>query len=127
VPNALITWPAAAVPSLPCKRIKRVEATFKDSRKSVTINKTEGKTENCSGFKTYMDINRIIMEKVRLKESRISNKKVGIGMIITIKIAITPIAITAELDFAESRKVPLTIASEFAIIPYPNILTCFCS
>jgi len=58
-----------------------------------------------------MDISRIIMEKVMLRERKISNKKVGMGMIMTMRIAITAIAISAELDFAASKKVFLPTAS----------------
>jgi hypothetical protein len=103
-----------------------VEATLRERRKRVTINKTEGNTENCNGFKTCMDMSRIMMEKVMLKERRMSSKKVGIGIIMTIRIAITAMAIIAELDFAASKKVFPLIASEFAIF-YPNILIFFWS
>jgi hypothetical protein len=44
------------------------------------------------------------MEKVMLKERSISSKKVGIGIIITIKMAITAMAIIAELDLAASME-----------------------
>jgi hypothetical protein len=110
---------------LPCKRISLVDATLRDSRKSVTINNTEGNTENCRGFNTYIDINRIMIEKVKLKERRISSKKVGIGIIMTIRMAMTAMAIIAELDLAESKKALLPTASELAIFFYPNILTFF--
>jgi hydrogenase maturation factor len=62
-----------------------------------------------------MDINKIMIEKVMLKERRISRRKVGIGIIITKRIAITAMAIMAELDIAESKKVFLATASELAI------------
>ena len=51
------------------------------------------------------------MDIAMLKDNRISSKKVGIGIIITIRIAITPIAIIAELDLAESRNAFLPVVT----------------
>jgi hypothetical protein len=49
LPKASMTWPAAAEPSCPCDRIRRVEARFSDSRSMVEISSTVGKAENSSG------------------------------------------------------------------------------
>jgi len=94
----------------------------------VTISNTEGNTENCKGFNTYMDMSRMIMEIAILKDRRISSRKVGIGTIITMRMAITPMAIIAELDLADSRNVfvPIVVCA-CAIIFYPNIFIFFCS
>ena len=48
-PNAMITWPAASTPSSPCIRISRVDATFSDSRISVSNSSSDGNTENSTG------------------------------------------------------------------------------
>jgi len=46
--------PAASGPSLPCKRISRVDATFNESLKRVSIRSREGKILKSSGFWVYM-------------------------------------------------------------------------
>ena len=45
----------------------------------------------------------MMMEIAMLKDSKISSKKVGMGRIMTMRIAMTPIAIIAELDLADSK------------------------
>ena len=55
------------------------------------------------------------MEKVMLKARNTSSRKGGIGMIMTIRIAITAIAIMAELDFIASKKVLPSTTSDAAI------------
>ena len=67
------------------------------------------------------------MDKVILKDKRISRKKVGIGIIITMRMPTTPIAIIAELDLALSINGLFPTASKLAIFLYPNILTFFWS
>ena len=49
LPNASMTWPAAAVPSCPCARIRRVEARLSESRNIVEISRMVGNAENSSG------------------------------------------------------------------------------
>ena len=49
LPKAWMTWPAAAVPSWPWLRIRRVEARLSASRSIVEISSTVGKAENSSG------------------------------------------------------------------------------
>jgi hypothetical protein len=51
-PKAMITLPAALVPSWPCIRMSRVDATLSDSRRSVRSSSSEGKTENSTGCLT---------------------------------------------------------------------------
>lgn len=88
---------------MPCNKISRVDATFSERRRSVTISRTEGKTENCSGFKTNMEMSRMMIANAMLNDSKTSSRKDGMGMIMTMRIAITPIAMTAEFDRAESQ------------------------
>ena len=119
-----MTWPAAAVPSLPCKRISRVEATFKESLKRVVTKSTEGNTEKSKGFKVYMPVSRMIRAKEMLKESRISKRKEGKGRIMTTKMATTPAASPTSamlLTFKPGRANPLPalvgVASAMAVFP----------
>src|SRR3984893_11935593 len=42
LPNAWMTWPAAAVPSCPCARMRRVEARVSAKRSMVAISSTGG-------------------------------------------------------------------------------------
>jgi hypothetical protein len=86
-----MTWPAAAVPSLPRSRIKRVEATFRDNLRRVTVSRMEGKEDRSKGLRTYMDISRMTMEMVMLNERSKSRRNVGSGMIMIISTPITPI------------------------------------
>jgi len=88
-----MTWPAADVPSLPLSRMRRVEATFRESLKRVTVRRIEGKAEKSRGFKTYMDISMMMMEMVMLNDSMMSRASVGIGTIITIRTPMTATAI----------------------------------
>src|ERR1700735_693456 len=49
LPNASMTWPAAAVPSWPWARMSRVEARLSASRSMVEINSTVGNAADSSG------------------------------------------------------------------------------
>jgi len=49
LPNASMTWPAAAVPSCPCARIRRVEAMLSESRNIVEIKQDGRKRGEFSG------------------------------------------------------------------------------
>ena len=51
-PNAATTFPAAVGPSLPCDRMRRVVATFSDSRSSVVSSRSVGKLVKSSGNST---------------------------------------------------------------------------
>src|SRR5581483_7664415 len=73
----------AAAPSWPCRRMSRVDATFRARRKSVTTSSTEGKVENSSGSCVYMLTIRITsaseIESARRRSIRIG----GSGTIMT--------------------------------------------
>ena len=64
LPNASMTWPAAAVPSWPCARISRVEARLSASRSIVEISSTVGKAENSSGVWMNSAVIRISTERM---------------------------------------------------------------
>ena len=49
LPNAPMTWPAAAVPVLPLSRISREEEMFSASRNSVSSSRVVGKEVNSTG------------------------------------------------------------------------------
>ena len=70
----------------------RVEATFKDSRKSVASRRIDGKAERSSGFMIYMPTSRITSEKVMLNDSSKSSINGGIGMIMNTRIPTTATA-----------------------------------
>ncbi len=92
LPNASMTWPAAAVPSWPCERISRVEARLSASRSMVEIRSTVGKAENSSGAWMNSAVIRISTEKVIDSASARSSSIGGSGRISTTRISITPIA-----------------------------------
>lgn len=87
LPNASITLPASAFPS-----INLVEEIFRDNLNNVVINSKEGNMENCRGSLIYIDIIKIIRDKDIFIVSNKSIKKVGIGTIINNTIAITAMA-----------------------------------
>jgi len=92
LPNASMTWPAAAVPSWPCERMSRVEARLSASRSMVAINSTVGKEENSSGVwmnRAVIRINTEMMIEMARKRSRTIG---GSGNIRTTRMVITPIA-----------------------------------
>ena len=72
--------PAAAVPSFPCSSTIRVVAMLSDSRNRVVSSRMEGKDESSSGRWMYMATSRMTSEKVMLKVSSRSRRKVGSGM-----------------------------------------------
>ena len=63
LPNASMTWPAAAVPSWPRARIRPVEARLSASRSMVAISSTVGKAENSSGAWMNSAVIRISTER----------------------------------------------------------------
>jgi hypothetical protein len=100
----MMTFPAAEAPSLPCNRINRVDATFRESLKRVVTRSKDGKIEKSRDFTVYMAMRSIVIERVIFRARRKSSKKVGSGIIITTRTVITPttviISLTApELDF----------------------------
>ena len=92
LPNAWMTWPAAAVPSWPWARMSRVEARLSASRSIVAINRTVGKAENSSGAWMNSDVIRISTEKVIEIASEKSSSTGGSGRIRMTRIAIMPTA-----------------------------------
>ena len=51
-PNAMITWPAAPIPSPPLSSTSRVAATFNERRINVNNSSNDGNTENSVGVLT---------------------------------------------------------------------------
>ena len=51
-PKAMMTLPAASMPSPPLSSTRRVEATLSDRRISVSNSSNDGKTENSTGCRT---------------------------------------------------------------------------
>ena len=92
LPKASMTWPAAAVPSWPCARIRRVEARFSASRSMVAISSTVGKAENSSGFWMNSAVIRIRTERVIETARKRSSTSGGSGRISTTRMAMTPMA-----------------------------------
>ena len=90
LPNASMTWPAAAVPSWPFDRISRVEAMFSDSRSMVEISRMVGNDENSSGAWMNSEVIRIridtVIEIARNRSSTIE----GSGRISTTRMVRTP-------------------------------------
>src|SRR5258708_24598797 len=78
-----MTLPAADAPSFPCKRMRRLEARFSDSRNRVSSSSRLGKTENCAGRKMCMADSKTRMDAVRLAARRISSRNEGSGTSIT--------------------------------------------
>jgi hypothetical protein len=91
-PKASITCPAAAVPSWPWPRIRRVEARLSASRSIVAISSSVGKTVNSSGLSidrpVIMISTDMMIDTARSRSSRIA----GSGKISTARIAMTPVA-----------------------------------
>ena len=76
---------------MPRSKINRVEATFRDNLRRVTVSRMDGKEDRSKGLRTYMDISRITMEMVMLNESSKSRRNVGNGTIMITSTPITPI------------------------------------
>ena len=87
-----ITPPAAPDPVWPCERISRVEATFSDSRRSVTTSSSVGKALNSSGVRiqsaTISTRTETDSESARPRSSSTG----GSGTKSTARISVTPIA-----------------------------------
>lgn len=90
--KASMTWPAAAVPSWPWARIRRVEARFSASRNIVTISSTVGKAENSSGSSMKSAVistsTDTMIDSASIRSSRIA----GIGKTSTTRMPMTPMA-----------------------------------
>jgi hypothetical protein len=92
LPNASMTWPAAAVPSWPRARISRVEARLSARRSIVAMSSTVGKAENSSGAWMNSDVIRISTERMIEMARNRSSSTGGKGRIRTTRMVITPIA-----------------------------------
>src|SRR5215813_9490812 len=86
-----MTSPAADIPSVPCSRMRRVEAIFSDSRKSVDISRIEGKDENSVGLSKYRAAKRITTEREILADINTSRTIDGKGTITAINMMTTAI------------------------------------
>jgi hypothetical protein len=100
LPNDLITFPAAKGPSLPWRRIRRVDATFNESLKRVVTRRRDGKMEKSKAFIVYMAIKRMVIAMVIFKARKMSRTIDGKGIIITIRIVITPMTVPISLTEA---------------------------
>ena len=105
LPNASMTWPAAAVPSCPRARMSRVEARLSASRSMVAIRSTVGKAENSSGVWMNSAVIRISTERMIEMASAMSSSIGGSGRIRITRIAITP---TASAMSARLRSAPMS-------------------
>ncbi len=90
LPNASMTWPAAAVPSWPFDRIRRVDAMFSDSRSMVEIRRMVGNDENSSGAWMNSEVIRIRIETVIEIARNRSSMIEGKGRISTTRMVRTP-------------------------------------
>src|SRR3984893_4907739 len=92
LPNAWMTWPAAAVPSCPCARMRRVEARLSAKRSMVAISSTVGNAENSSGAWMNSAVIRISTERMIETARNRSSRTGGSGRIRTTRMVITPTA-----------------------------------
>src|SRR5262249_1020714 len=86
LPNASITCQAAAVPSWPCARMRRVEARLSESRSMVAMSSTVGKAENSSGAWMNNPVIRISTERMIETASAMSSSVAGSGRMSTTRI-----------------------------------------
>src|SRR4030088_701133 len=78
-----MTRPAAPAPSLPWRRMRRLEARFSDSRNKVSSSSRLGKTENCAGRRICSAESRTSTEAAKLVASRRSSTIDGSGTSMT--------------------------------------------
>ena len=95
-PKALITWPALAF-----NRIRRVDATFRDNRKSVVNSSSDGKVENSSDFPVLKAISSMSREHAMFNDNSTSNSGVGTGTMRTRRTPTTATASATSLCFAK--------------------------
>jgi len=82
----------------------RTGAGVLDCKKALA--ECEGNIEKSNGLRTYIDMRRMMMATVMLKDNRISKSRVGNGIIMTMSIPITPKAIIALLLLVSSVSQP---------------------
>ena len=92
-----MTEPAASMPSLPCSRMSRVEATLSDSRNRVVASSSDGKMENSIARWVYRLMMRMRMAMVMLAARQRSSRIGGRGMIISMRMEISPSEATMSL------------------------------
>ena len=85
---------------MPCNRINRVDATFRESLKRVVTRSKDGKIEKSRDFTVYMAMRSIVMERVIFRARRKSSNQDGSGIIITTRTVITPTTIIISLTAA---------------------------
>ena len=115
-PKEFIIAPAAPGPWCPSRRIRRVEATFRESRKIVAINNTEGNAENSRELSVNKATNSIRTPMVILNARSRSRITRGNGTTIIRRIDITPAARTIS-DFLT---ILLNILTDFKKIETKN-------
>lgn len=112
---------AASVERSPAVRIKRVEATFSTSRKSVVPRSSEGKMERSSGDVTNITLTSTTVAIARFVTSSKSSTPVGSGTSRTMIIAIKPVGITSPRCLCRKWKTGL-LRSEPVPPPLPSDL-----
>jgi hypothetical protein len=83
LPKASMTRPAAPAPSLPCSRMRRLDARFSDRRNKVSRSSRLGKTENCAGRRICSAESRTSTDAAKLVASRRSSAMAGNGTSMT--------------------------------------------
>ena len=83
-----------------------MEATFRESRNSVTISKSEGNEERSNGFRMYMPTSRIISANVILKANSKSSSMAGMGMTMTVRIIMAVNPMKTSVLLAKKAKRP---------------------
>ena len=96
-PKAWMTEPAASMPSLPCSRMSRVEATLSDSRNRVVASRSDGKMEKSIARSVYRLMMRMSTAMVMLAARQRSSSMAGRGMIISMRMEISPSEATMSL------------------------------
>ena len=106
-PNASMTWPAAAVPSWPYPRMRRVDARLSASLSIVEIRRIVGKTVNSSGFSMNSAVIRISTETMIDTARNRSSRSAGIGKMSTTRMVITATARRRSERFAKAPIWPM--------------------
>jgi hypothetical protein len=81
-PKEWMTVPAESGPSWPCRRMRRVEATLRPSRNSVSTRSRAGKIENSTGLRMYRATSSVSRDRLTLVVSIMSRASAGSGTII---------------------------------------------
>src|ERR1700690_605099 len=108
-----MTFPAAPAPSLPCNRMRRLEARFRESRNRVSSSNKLGKTENCAGRRMCMAESRTKMDAVKLAARRMSSRNEGSGTSMT---KISPTAATGTTHSISGARGNATVLTASAMV-----------